>query len=156
MSDQQLTKLPEFSVMCESVGKVTWEGLVDVMDQNLDEVVDIQPKMVKVYPDQREGHGGYPPRGKKLNRPALIELYNVFSTKKTEEEYRDFLRRKTESWQGAHFVDYDAKVGTWTFTVEHFSGYGLTEEDEEEEEDMVPLPPPVQAKTDMIKIKTPA
>ena len=137
MTDEELSCLPEFKVVHESVGKITWKGPVDVRGQNLDQVVMIEHKMVKVYPDQREGEG-YPARGTKLNRPAIIEFYNVQPTgKKTEEQYRAFLRQKTEGWEGAKFLDYDYEGCIWRFSVQHFSGYGLTEEDEEEEDEVI-------------------
>lgn len=44
------------------------------------------------------------------------------------------LKRVTAE-QGAQFVSYDPRTGTWRFTVEHFSRYGLFDDEDDDEDD---------------------
>lgn len=131
LSDDELSQLDEFTVVRQNVGQIQWQGPVDVLNQNLDHVVTIEPKMVKVYGDKSAGMA-YPVQGTKLNRPAIISFFDLFSSKKSIKEFTEYLQRKTEKWEGADFIGYDGESGTWIFSVKHFSGYGLDSEDEEE------------------------
>lgn len=52
-------------------GKIFWEGGVDILEQNLEEIVQIEFGKVEVYPDEETK----PEVGQKLNRECLITLF---------------------------------------------------------------------------------
>ena len=113
------------------------------------EVVVIRQKSVEVYPedDQAESEGGqkwwvHHTHGSGLNVPAEIQLHNCFPIIRTSKSavkdpesprMKQFVT-KLRGVKETEFVDYDARGGIWTFRVEHFSRYGITDEDQEEEE----------------------
>lgn len=75
-----------------------------------------------------------PEAGEGLNRAAEVTLHKVYRLQKvtnrpvTEpadiEKYERKLKRVAAA-QGARFISYDGKTGTWVFKVEHFSRYCL-------------------------------
>lgn len=79
-----------------------------------------------------------PPIGQGLNKPAEVTLLNIkcfdkktgkhFTEGPRVEKYKEMLRKKAED-QGAEFVEYDPVKGEWKFRVEHFSKYGVEDDD---------------------------
>lgn len=71
-----------------------------------------------------------PEVGEGLNRAAEVTLHRVFRLDKATnrpvtdpsnlEKYERKLKRVAAA-QGARFISYDGKTGTWVFEVEHFS-----------------------------------
>ncbi|KAK2078505.1 hypothetical protein QBZ16_003345 [Prototheca wickerhamii] len=135
-----LAALPEFVVGRRGLGSVRWLEPVDVRGLDLDAIVSISRGSVEVYlegPDK-------PPVGTGLNRPAEVTMLRVHKMDRaTGQPTADpaaldaFARklRRVSAEQGARFVSYDAKTGTWRFQVEHFSRYGLVDSDDEEDDD---------------------
>lgn len=138
MSDEELSHVRDFRVGREGHGVVIWPGDINVRGLNLDEIIEFDTKSVTVYSDDSKK----PPQGQGLNRSATIILENVWpvdrhTNKKRQdtesiERYRKVLERTTQKL-GAHFKNYVPEKGEWTFTVDHFSRYGIDTEDEDDQ-----------------------
>lgn len=151
MSEADLAAVPGFAVKRPGVGKVEWEGAVDVRGADLDRIVEIEFQDVAVYTlDEEEGKK--PPVGSKLNRPAILTFYNVFPKKggasATQEDRDKFARKveKTTAKIGADLISYDRNIGEWKIRVQHFSRYGLDDDDDDsdvEENVLLANQPPI-------------
>uniref|UniRef100_A0A8R1IIU8 Peptidase S59 domain-containing protein n=1 Tax=Caenorhabditis japonica TaxID=281687 RepID=A0A8R1IIU8_CAEJA len=130
-----------------SYGSVYWPGKIEIRDIVLDEVVIFRHREVTVYPDEE----AKPAEGQELNRPAEVTLERIwFTDKKSKKEVRDVVKLAEIGWRehlerqtirmGASFKDFRAETGSWVFRVEHFSKYGLADDDEPM--DVAPPPPP--------------
>jgi Nuclear protein 96/Nucleoporin autopeptidase len=140
MSEADLATLSGFSVRHDPYGVVEWEGAVDVRNADLDSSIDIGQSDVSVY-TRHEHEGCKPPIGSKLNRPAVITFFNVFPKKggagADEESKVKFARRieKSTSLMEAKLILYDKDRGVWKIRVEHFSRYGLDDDDSDGDEE---------------------
>jgi nuclear pore complex protein Nup98-Nup96 len=145
MSRHELRDVSNFTAGRVGYGEVTFEEPVDLTGVDLDtflgSVIVFTDMELAVYPDDGPDK---PARGAGLNMPARITLENVFpKDKATKQNITDasdprhakFLRR-VKSIPDTEFVSY-TDDGVWTFTVEHFSRYGLRDDSDEEEEDVV-------------------
>ncbi|VDL69526.1 unnamed protein product [Nippostrongylus brasiliensis] len=133
-------------------GSVFWPGKIELENVALDEVADFynllvvfRHKEVTVYPDESKK----PPLGQGLNRPAEVTLERVwYIDRTTKEEIRDPLKLIDIGWRdrlekvtarmGATFKDYRPSTGSWVFRVEHFSKYGLPDDDDDNDVATVP------------------
>ncbi|KAJ1346955.1 Nucleoporin autopeptidase [Parelaphostrongylus tenuis] len=140
-------------------GSVFWPGSIELENLILDEMVVFRHKEVTVYPDESKK----PPLGEGLNRPAEITLERVWPVdRETKEEIRDALKLIDLGWRdrlekitarmGATFKDYRPTTGSWVFRVEHFSKYGLPDNEGDSDTAIVPnakdngvLPPQISA-----------
>eukprot|EP00978_Attheya_sp_CCMP212_P011334 scaffold27975_cov43-Attheya_sp.AAC.1 len=139
MSEADLAAVSGFVVMREGYGSVAWDGAVDVRGIDLDAVVTIEARDVAVY-DAAELSGTKPPVGSKLNRPAVLTMYNIFPKEgpSAPTEAKEKLKRKitrATTKMGAEFLSFDFDTGVWKFRVAHFSRYKLDDSDDEEEEE---------------------
>jgi len=139
MSEADLATVSNFEIKRKEFGRVAWEGAVDIRDIDLDNVVKIEDREVFVYDDDAI-HGKKPNVGEKLNRPAVITLYNIFPSKKQEasSEVKAKFKKKVEKAtikMGAELDSYDPNTGTWSFRVHHFSRYGLLDDDGDDGDD---------------------
>jgi Nuclear protein 96/Nucleoporin autopeptidase len=140
-SEAELAALSGFSITREGFGSVAWDGTVDVRGINLDSIISISHQDVAVY-DNQEVDGTKPAIGEKLNRPAVISLYNTFPKKggknASEDAKQKFSKKleKATAQMNADFISYDSVNGTWKFRVQHFSRYGLFDDDSDDEDDM--------------------
>ena len=136
MNRNQLKKVANFIVGRENVGSVSFKVPVDLtginLDELFDEVVVLTTRTATVYPQQ----GKKPPVGKGLNVPALISLEHSFprgglatSGRKLERH----IERLKNQISDTTFESYDKETGVWNFSVEHFTTYGLGEDDSEDE-----------------------
>jgi hypothetical protein len=127
LSTEELMAVDNFAVGCKGLGCVQWYGPIDVTNLNLDELVIFAMREVIVYPNEEAKHAV----GSGLNKPALVELLNVFPPTQASkrQQYIDRVQARTESMD-ATFVDYCPEAGVWKFRVEHFSRYGFEEEEE--------------------------
>uniref|UniRef100_A0AC34QFV6 Nuclear pore complex protein Nup98-Nup96 n=1 Tax=Panagrolaimus sp. JU765 TaxID=591449 RepID=A0AC34QFV6_9BILA len=119
-------------------GSVYWPGSFELSSLDFENMVFFRSKEVTVYPDENTK----PPIGIDLNRPAEISLQGVWPFDKVTKQFikdpvamgklrfRNRLELVCERMD-AKFIDYQVKTGTWTFSVSHFSKYGLIDEDEE-------------------------
>jgi len=134
-----LKQVMNFTVARRDVGQVRWLVPVDVSSLALDRIVNIQEGEVYCYAE-----GAKPPVGQGLNTDAEITLYNVYKVDKaTGQPVRDGPRvlkwekalRTMCAKMGAKFVSYKPDGGVWKFEVEHFSRYGLLQDDSDDEEE---------------------
>lgn len=138
MSEADLATVPDFCVMRDGYGKVEWEGCVDVRDADLNFIVDIEHKDISVYTHEEKA-GKKPPVGSKLNRPAVLTMYNVFckngGAAASETDKAKFATKveKTTKKIGADFISYNRNNGEWKIRVEHFSRYALDDDDTDDE-----------------------
>jgi len=141
MEPADLAAVSNFSVARTGVGKVTWEGAVDVRGANLDRIIVIEAKSVSIYAEEEE-EGRKPEVGTKLNRPAILTLEGVFPPDPNDPD--KFVRKVTRQTQkmGAELVGYDPISGEWILRVKHFSRYGLDDDsDDDDDEEMENNPP---------------
>jgi len=145
MSEADLTAVSGFKVERPGFGSVSWDGAVDVRGVDVDTSVVIEAKNVSVYDDEEE-KGEKPPRGTKLNRPAVIIMNDIFPKDGPESshEAKEKLKRKIDKStkkMNAELLSFDADAGVWTFRVGHFSRYGLSEDEDSDEETEVAVAP---------------
>lgn len=117
MTASQLRSVRDFTVGKEGIGEISWQESVDVTGINLDNIVNITPGKVTVYPD------GSPPVGRGLNKPAKIVLKRIFY-EGNPEVMEQYLRKHNED-NDAEFIAYNPENGEWSFVVPHFSSHGL-------------------------------
>ncbi|KAJ2575911.1 hypothetical protein GGH19_002619 [Coemansia sp. RSA 1807] len=145
MSTQQLRTVRNFTVGCDGVGQVSFNRPVDLTSVGslgtiAGGVVLFDDRVCTVYPDE----SNKPARGQGLNVPATISLHMCWPVDRATGEpieqmddprVRKHIRRlrKIEETEFVDFVD-----GTWIFRVEHFSRYGLDDNQEDgfDEEDV--------------------
>ncbi|XP_050720849.1 nuclear pore complex protein Nup98-Nup96-like isoform X5 [Eriocheir sinensis] len=135
-----------FTVGRYGYGNVCFLGVTDVAGLDLDANVFIVRKQVEVYPPGTTK----PPRGRQLNRPAIVTLDCVWPVDKTTREviksperlqamgWTEYLEKQCVKME-ASFLEYRPETGSWVFKVKHFSKYGL--QDDNDEEEMVTVPP---------------
>lgn len=123
-----------FTVGRIGYGNVYFPDKMDVSNLNLDEIVHIRHREVVLYPDDTKK----PPVGQGLNRRAQVTLDNVYPVISGElvrdpddalvmcftENLREVCERK-----GMRFLEYRPETGSFVFEVEHFSKYGLENQD---------------------------
>lgn len=140
MSRNQLQHQNGFTVGREGVGRIEF-GPCDLTSVPLDEIcgniVRLVPRKATVYQIDADK----PPVGKGLNVPSTIYLENSWPrshggkrtvhAKEGKEVDKHIARLKRV--EGTKFVKYDADTGVWSFKVDHFTTYGL---DDDEDEDL--------------------
>ncbi|KAL2015755.1 hypothetical protein VTK56DRAFT_4865 [Thermocarpiscus australiensis] len=155
MNRMQRQKVSDFTVGRENVGSITFKVPVDLSSINLDEIFDnivvLIPRSATVYPTAAKK----PPVGKGLNVPAVIALEHSYPRGGLGVTGRRLERHieKLKMIPDTKFEDYDKETGVWTFSVEHFTTYGLGDDDDDDDETAVepihsgrPAPSPSAAK----------
>lgn len=125
------SRVPDFTIGRYGYGSVKYIGETDVRGLDLDDIVTFRRHEIVVYEDESAkplvGHG--------LNKTAEVTLVVRLGSPKVEdcgeEIIEDKLRRSTER-QGAQFISFDPENGEWKFLVQHFSRFGLSEDDDED------------------------
>ncbi|THU66371.1 hypothetical protein C4D60_Mb05t13440 [Musa balbisiana] len=127
------SRVPDFTVGRVGYGHIKFLGNTDVRWLNLDQIVKFDRHCVVVYGNEADK----PPVGQGLNKAAevtlILKLIPLGSQYLKSDSFSDILKRSCEK-QGACFLSFDLSRGEWAFLVQHFSRFGL---DEEEEEDIV-------------------
>ncbi|KAK3316397.1 nuclear protein 96-domain-containing protein [Apodospora peruviana] len=144
MNRVQRQKVANFVVGRENVGSVAFKVPVDLTAvdfENLyDNIVVLEPRSATVYPIAAKK----PPVGKGLNVPALISLEHSYPRGGLATSGRR-LERHIERLKNAiadtTFENYDKETGVWTFSVEHFTTYGLDDDDDEDDDDVTDAEP---------------
>ncbi|KAH6605871.1 hypothetical protein Trco_005024 [Trichoderma cornu-damae] len=147
MNRMQRQRVDNFTVGRENVGSITFKIPVDISAIDLDElcggIIQLEPRSATVYPIAAKK----PPVGKGLNVPARISLEQswprdrrVANDLKRFNKHIERLKRIVDTT----FENYEVDTGLWTFSVEHFTTYGLDDSDEETDFDTT-LDPPVAA-----------
>lgn len=140
MNRGQRSKVVGFTVGRVGVGQVRFDVPVDLSLINLDdipgEIVQLVPRSATVYRDNAKK----PAMGKGLNVPSTISLENSWPRKRDGKtpsgetegpRYKKHVDRLAKV-PDTHFKSYDQSTGVWTFSVDHFTTYGLPEEDDDE------------------------
>ena len=134
-----------FTVGREGYGNIHFPATMNIASMDMDEIVHIRHKEVIVYPDDNKK----PALGEGLNRPAQITLDKVWPVCKSTGDiinspdrlkamnYEEKLERAS-SRLGAKFIEYRPETGSWVFKVEHFSKYGLIDDDSDDEPEIIP------------------
>jgi len=98
-------------------GSIEFIGKVDLTYCNLPKIIDILPKNIDVYPDETDK----PPRGKKLNVPAILCFFGGVKPKPGElPQKKEAKLRKRLDKKGAEHISYDYSSFKWTFKVPGF------------------------------------
>ncbi|KAI0483856.1 nuclear protein 96-domain-containing protein [Xylaria cf. heliscus] len=134
MNRVQRQKVVNLTVGRQSIGYVRFKVPVDLtaidVDTICDTIVVLTPRSATVYPSSVKK----PPVGKGLNVPALISLENAWPRASRTgkpisiNKHVERLKRIPDTT----FEDYNAETGEWTFSVEHFTTYGLDDSEDEE------------------------
>ncbi|KAL5118527.1 hypothetical protein ACEQ8H_003542 [Pleosporales sp. CAS-2024a] len=143
MSKQELKSVSNFIVGRHNIGQITFNmgKPVDLSEVDLDklygDIVNLATRNATVY---GEGCSALPkpPLGSGLNRPSEICLGQSWPRNRAGKKDVKHLER-LKRVDGTTFVKYNQATGEWTFTVPHFSSYGLDydnySDDEDEDED---------------------
>jgi nuclear pore complex protein Nup98-Nup96 len=137
MNRMQRQRVSDFTVGRENVGSVTFKIPVDLSNINLDELFDgiviLAPRSATVYPVAAKK----PPVGKGLNVPAIISLEHSYprgGLATTGRRLERHIERLKTAIPDTTFDSYDKETGVWTFSVEHFTTYGLGDDDDDDDE----------------------
>ncbi|KAG0663162.1 hypothetical protein C6P44_002004 [Monosporozyma unispora] len=142
LTKTQLKTIPNFIIGRKGFGNISFNYDVDLSeftpnlrDELFGKTVSFySTKTVEVYPD----HNNKPVVGAGLNVPATISLEKVYPIdKKTKKPITDasktdemqVLIRKLKSMRDMEFISYNPFGGIWTFKVNHFSIWGLVNEE---------------------------
>ncbi|KAJ8129186.1 hypothetical protein O1611_g4446 [Lasiodiplodia mahajangana] len=135
MNRIQRQKVTDFTVGREHIGYVRFKVPVDLTSIDLDSIYDgivvLTPRSATVYPNPALK----PPVGKGLNVPALINLENAWPRASRTGKPTSITKHveRLKKIPDTQFQKYNEETGEWTFTVEHFTTYGLDDSDEEED-----------------------
>lgn len=139
MNRVQVQQVADFTVGRDNVGHVRFKAPVDLTNIDLDDIpgriVILDTRSCTVYPENMKK----PPVGKGLNVPSEISLLQSWPRnvdKKTglpvtSGRALDKHVSKLKNNQDTTFISYVPETGTWTFSVEHFTTYGLDYDDED-------------------------
>lgn len=124
MSELELAKVRDFEIG-NQFGKVYFPGETDLRGINLDITVIIKKNVAEVYPDDSFDEITKPPVGTKLNKTAIISLFDI-DVQSSEPTHRiiDRLRKMARS-QDADFISFDPETRDYKFKVYHFTKYGF-------------------------------
>ncbi|KAL2131450.1 hypothetical protein VTI74DRAFT_5098 [Chaetomium olivicolor] len=138
MNRMQRQRVSDFTVGRENVGSVRFKVPVDLSNINVDEICDnivvLVPRSATVYPVSAKK----PPVGKGLNVPALISLEHSYprgGLAATGRRLERHIERLKTAIPNTTFESYDKDTGIWTFSVEHFTTYGLGDDDDDDDDE---------------------
>lgn len=140
MNRVQRQKVDGFTVGRENVGSITFKVPVDISTIDIDEIcggiIELVTRSATVYPVSAKK----PPVGKGLNVPARISLEQSWPRSSRDKRITSDPKRlrkhieKLKLIPDTTFESYDKDTGIWTFSVEHFTTYGLDDSDEDSDE----------------------
>lgn len=138
----QRQKIDGFTVGRDNVGSVAFKVPVDLSTINLDEIcgsiVTLEPRSATVYPVTAKK----PPMGKGLNVPARIALEQSWPRSERDKRVTSDSKRLSRHVErlkripDTSFEHYDKDSGVWTFSVEHFTTYGLDDSEDGSDDEM--------------------
>ncbi|KAH7175687.1 nuclear protein 96-domain-containing protein [Dactylonectria macrodidyma] len=150
MNRMQRQKIDGFTVGRDNVGYVSFKVPVDISNISLDEIcgglIVLEPRSATVYPVSAKK----PPVGKGLNVPARISLEQSWPRGSRDKRVTNDPKRfnkhveRLKRIENTTFESYDKDTGIWIFSVEHFTTYGLDDEDDSDDELDVVQPQPVE------------
>lgn len=121
------SRVPDFVVGRVGYGRIHFPGDTDVRGMDLNGIVKFGRHSVEVYKDE----ASKPPLGQGLNKPAEVTLMLNLSVLPEPSALGELLKCQTRK-QGARFVSFNHSSGRWKFEVDHFSRFGLVDEEEED------------------------
>ncbi|XP_076904815.1 nuclear pore complex protein NUP96-like [Bidens hawaiensis] len=114
------TRVQNFTVGRYGYGSVRFFGDTDVRWLDLDQIVKFKRHEIVVFEDETIK----PMVGKGLNKPAEVTL--VLQKPSSIEK----LKSSAEN-QGAKFISFDPNKKEWKFSVQHFSRFGLSDDEDD-------------------------
>jgi nuclear pore complex protein Nup98-Nup96 len=141
MTPQQLSRVTNFTVGRRGYGQVRFEPAVDLSKINLDEImggiVIFDKRVCTVYSDDYKK----PEEGVELNVPSVISLEDCYPQHKdtrkkiTDPEHPRIAAHlgRLRNIKDTEFLDYNVATGVWIFRVQHFTTYGLGDDDDEDD-----------------------
>ncbi|CAK7264012.1 hypothetical protein SEPCBS57363_000855 [Sporothrix epigloea] len=142
MNRVQRQQVVNFTVGRTNVGQVRFRVPVDLSKINLDSIMDgivtLIIRSATVYPDVTTK----PPVGQGLNVPAEILLLHTCPRSGPEANASKMKKHimRLKNIPDTTFVSYDEQTAAWVFRVEHFTTYGLDDDDEDDETDVEVTP----------------
>ncbi|KAL1801499.1 hypothetical protein ACET3X_001841 [Alternaria dauci] len=139
MSKQELRSVPDFTVGRYNIGQIKFNHgqPVDLSEVDLDklfgDIVQLSARNATVYGESCTCLPK-PPLGTALNQPSEIVLANSWPRNRAGKKDVKHLER-LKRVAGTTFIKYNQATGEWTFSVPHFSSYGLDYDDYSDEED---------------------
>lgn len=120
MTLNELKNVEKFSVY-NDYGKVQWKNSVNLCELDLDDIIDIGERVIRIY----RGKTPRPPIGIGLNKPAILTLHNILPAEevKTDEEKDEFIEKLKIICVEQHgkFINYDFISNDLTFSVDNFN-----------------------------------
>jgi nuclear pore complex protein Nup98-Nup96 len=152
MSKQELKSVPNFIVGRHNIGQITFNmgQPVDLSEVDLDklygDIVNLKVRNATVYGAECSALPK-PPLGTALNRPSEITLGQSWPRNRAGKKDVKHLER-LKRVEGTTFIKYNQATGEWSFTVPHFSSYGLDydnysdgeDEEDDESSELSPVP----------------
>ncbi|KAI1343080.1 nuclear protein 96-domain-containing protein [Xylariaceae sp. FL0016] len=135
MNRVQRQKVADFTVGRDNIGYVKFKVPVDLTTVDLDHIFDgivvLTPRSATVYPNAAKK----PAVGKGLNVPALINLENAWPRASRTGKPTSVTKHveRLKKIENTKLENYNVETGEWTFSVEHFTTYGLDDSDDEDE-----------------------
>lgn len=139
MNRMQRQRVDGFMVGRVNVGTITFKVPVDLSAIDLSElcggVIQLEPRSATVYPVSAKK----PPVGKGLNVPARIMLEQSWPRGRDRRMSSGSKRyskhvEKLKKIPDTTFESYNGDTGTWSFSVEHFTTYGLDDDDDSDDD----------------------
>lgn len=159
LNRMQRQKIADFTVGRDNVGYITFKVPVDLSNIDLEEIcggiIQLDPRSATVYPISAKK----PPVGKGLNVPARISLEQSWPRgvrdKRAVNDPKRFNKHveRLKRIENTAFESYDKDSGVWVFSVEHFTTYGLDDDDEDSDIEIdnseIPVAEPEQMTMDL-------
>ncbi|KAM0307753.1 hypothetical protein ACHAPM_000478 [Fusarium culmorum] len=140
LNRMQRQKVDQFTVGRDNVGYVSFKVPVDISNIDLADIcgtlIVLEPRSATVYPVSAKK----PPVGKGLNVPAKIALEQSWPRggrdKRVASDPKRFNKHveRLKRIENTTFESYDKDTGIWVFSVEHFTTYGLDDDDSDDED----------------------
>ncbi|KAI0155234.1 nuclear protein 96-domain-containing protein [Xylariaceae sp. FL1272] len=136
MNRIQRQRVADFTVGRENIGYVKFKIPVDLTSIDLDnlfnKIVVLEPRSATVYPNAAKK----PPMGKGLNVPSIINLENAYPRASRTGKMISINKHieRLKKIPDTKFENYNPQTGEWTFSVEHFTTYGLDDSEDEDED----------------------
>lgn len=143
-SNEDLSSVDDFVIGRKGYGRLTYLEPVDLgskhtLSRICGELVTFKDGKCEVYPEGTENR----PPGEGLNHRAEITLEDCWpKNKETQQPITDPKHPKQRARErilrhvpDTAFQSYNPSTGVWVFTVEHFTLYGIPEEDDSDDED---------------------
>lgn len=119
-------RVHDFTVGRFGYGRVKFLGQTDVRGLDINQIVKFDGRGIVVY----QGGEDEPPVGQGLNKASIVTL--ILQGRSPSLYGKGLKLRSMTERQGAHFISFNPRNGEWRFLVNHFSRFGLLEDDEDD------------------------